>query len=99
MEGVQIIVSDDVVKHEIKRLLQEEIENQKVWWHLDDVRISTGKSTNWIKDNILYQPKFKQELEKFTHFPSNSGDKWCFLAQPMYDFLSKHFPDFFEKVG
>lgn len=92
MEGVQVIVNEDFIKNEVRKLIKSE----KEFWHMEDLMEKTGKRQNWLKENILYQPRFKKELQKFTHFPNGKGDRWCFQASAMHDFLQFHFLEFFE---
>lgn len=91
MEGVQVILNKEFLQAEVQKLIRAEM----VWWHMDDLRAKTGKSQNWLKDNILYQPRFRKELETFAHFPEAQGDKWCFIADKMEQFLKLHFRDIF----
>ena len=39
----------------------------KTWWSMEDLMNETGRTRNWVKDNILKVPKFRKEIEKFAH--------------------------------
>lgn len=71
----------------------------KLWWDMEDLKQQTGRSQNWLKEHILLRPSYKQILDidqgGFVHYPQSSGDKWCFIASRMSDFLEKHFAEIF----
>lgn len=70
------------------------------YWTLKDVELHTGYKGPWLKDNILYQPKFRKILDVeyggFVYYPRASGEKWTFLASKMTEFLELYFGDIFK---
>lgn len=72
------------------------------YWTLKDIEIRTGYRGPWIKDNILYKPKFRKVLDVeqggFVYYPRSSGEKWTFLASKMTEFLEFHFKDIFKTI-
>lgn len=82
----------------IKRVELEELEQEKlsgVYWNMKDLEKRTNKKQEWLKDNLLYVPKFKESLNVknggFVYYPSKSGEKWSFQATKMAMFLDQNF--------
>jgi phage pi2 protein 07 len=79
---------------------QQEIE--KVWWNMKDLEEKTGYSDDWLKENILFQPRFKKLLDinegGFVYYPERRGEKWVFIASKMKKFLEDYFADIFKNV-
>ncbi|WP_301420072.1 DUF771 domain-containing protein [Mammaliicoccus lentus] len=68
----------------------------KTWWSMEDLMNETGRTRNWVKDNILKVPKFKKEIEKFAHYPINNNDQYRFVGSEMRKFLEDNFKEIFE---
>lgn len=73
----------------------------KVWWSMQDLKERTGYSEDWLKENILLHPRYKTMLDiengGFVYYPEKKGERWCFIASRMEEFLEKHFRDIFMK--
>lgn len=84
-----------------KELKDEQLHG--VYWNMKDLEERTGKKQLWLKENILFQPRFKKILDSksggFVYYPQAQGQPWSFHAKKMADFLDKHFNDIFAKVG
>lgn len=89
------IPSDKVLvsKIELEELKQQSLSG--VYWNMKDLSERINKSDRWIKDNILYNPRFKPELEKFVYYPQNQGQTWSFHAKEMAKFLDDNFKKIF----
>ena len=82
----------------IKKIEWEELQQEKlsgVYWNMKDLEKRTNKKQEWLKDNLLYVPKFKESLDVknggFVYYPSKSGEKWSFQATKMAMFLDQNF--------
>ena len=66
-----------------------------VYWSMQHLEQHINKKQDWIKENILYVPKFKQELDSalggFVFYPAKKGQPWSFHAQKMMQFLDDNF--------
>jgi phage pi2 protein 07 len=75
----------------------------KIWWSMHDLKKRTGYSEDWLKENILLHPRYKQMLDiengGFVYYPERKGERWCFIASKMEEFLQKHFREIFSKKG
>lgn len=97
------IPSDMII---ISKVKYEELKNAQlygVYWNMKDLENRTGKKHMWIKENILFQPRFKRMLDVktggFVHYPQSSGQPWAFHAKRMADFLDTYFAEIFSKAG
>lgn len=70
-----------------------------VYWNMKDLESRTGKKHEWIKENILYPPKFKKLLDVenggFVFYPKQRGQNWSFQAREMATFLDRNFNQIF----
>lgn len=89
------IPSDHVL---ISKIELEDLRNKElvgVYWTMKDLEKRTNKKQEWLKDNILFPPRFKEKLDVnnggFVYYPKKSGEKWSFLATEMANFLNQNF--------
>lgn len=88
-----------ITKVELDELKEQSLTG--LYWNMKDLEERTGKKIEWLKENILYQPKFKQVLDVqeggFVYYPERKGEKWTFLASKMALFLEENFYSIFER--
>lgn len=99
---LQIPIPEDAVI--IKKVELEELKKQSllgVYWNMKDLEKRINKSHVWIKENILYQPRFKKKLDSenggFVYYPKSQGESWSFKAVEMANFLDKYFAEIFSR--
>lgn len=87
----------------IKRVELLELKKQSltgVYWTMKDLENRINKKQHWIKENILYKPKFKTNLDStnggFVYYPKVQGQTWSFHAVKMAEFLDKNFNEIFN---
>lgn len=83
----------------IKKVEFEELRDQSlsgIYWTMKDLQKRINKSDVWIKDNILYKPRFKKELEAFVFYPQSQGQSWSFQAKRMSKWLDDNFNRIFS---
>lgn len=72
-----------------------QLPTNKVWWTMKDLEEVTGYSDDWLKEKILFQPRYKKILDLdfggFVYYPEKRGEKWLFIASKMQEFLEKYF--------
>lgn len=100
--NVQLSIPIPVDSVLITRVELEELKKNElagVYWTMADLESRVGRNREWIKDNILYPPRFKKILDcnngGFVYYPENKGQVWSFQASKMADFLDKHFHQIF----
>lgn len=77
--------------------LQESIIGRS--WTMKDLRKCCGnKSEDWIKENIIYNPKFSTEIQTMIDNgqiteSKGSGSPWRFKATAMANFIEKHYEE------
>lgn len=82
----------------ISKVEFEELRNESLsgkFWNMKDLSERINKSDRWIKDNLLYNPRFKPTLEQFVYYPTQ-GQSWSFQAKEMAEFLDNNFKKIFE---
>lgn len=101
--SLNIPIPEDSVlikKVEIERL--EKMELAGVWWTMKDLEKRINKKSEWIKENILYQPRFRERIDAknggFVYYPQSQGQTWAFQAKEMAEFLEIHFSSIFIKT-
>ncbi|WP_257351453.1 DUF771 domain-containing protein [Pseudalkalibacillus decolorationis] len=86
-----------ISKVEFYELKQSQLSG--VYWSMKDLEKQINRKSEWIKENILYQPKFKKildaELGGFVFYPKSKGQNWSFQASKMAEFLEKNFQRIF----
>lgn len=87
----------------ISRVELEELKRSQltgVYWTMKDLESRTSKKSEWIKENILYNPRFKSTLNSekggFVYYPKSKGQTWTFQATRMAEFLERHFNQIFS---
>ncbi|MDR4318652.1 Uncharacterized protein conserved in bacteria [Niallia circulans] len=94
------IPSDSVLitKIELEELKQQQLTG--VYWSMKDLEARINRKHEWIKENILYSPKFRKLLDVeyggFVFYPPKKGQTWSFQATKMADFLEKNFHRIFS---
>ncbi|RUS47685.1 DUF771 domain-containing protein [Cohnella sp. AR92] len=87
-----------ISKVELEQLKSNELIG--VYWSMRDLERRTSRKCEWIKENILYPPRFRKVLDiehgGFVFYPKSKGQAWSFQASMMADFLEKHFARIFK---
>ncbi|MDQ6418701.1 DUF771 domain-containing protein [Paenibacillus sp. LHD-117] len=72
-----------------------------VYWNMKDLEKRVGRSSIWIKENILFPPRFRKLLDVdqggFVFYPKNQGQVWSFHAPKMAAFLDSRFGQIFTE--
>ncbi|MBB6692319.1 DUF771 domain-containing protein [Cohnella xylanilytica] len=80
---------------ELEQLKSNELSG--VYWSMKDLERRISRKSEWIKENILYPPRFRKILDVahggFVYYPRSKGQSWSFHAQKMADFLNNRFYD------
>src|SRR5690625_4822415 len=103
---LKVTITDDYVlleRVEYLRLKENEKEREKAkWLRMADLEKRVVKSHDWIRDNILLEPAFRNILDSesvgFVVYPRTRGEKWVFQAIKMSEFLEDNFKEIFNKI-
>lgn len=76
-----------LAKEEVKRLIGEAGEG--TWWDLKRLEVETCRKRDWLIENILLNPRFKDEMKLISN--GRESGRWMVRAAPMRVFLDKHF--------
>lgn len=94
------IPADSVLisKVELEELKRNELTGK--YWTMKDLEDRTKRKQVWLKENILFQPRFKKTLDcengGFVYYPKVRGQTWSFQAGKMSEFLDKNFHRIFK---
>ncbi|MCR8852858.1 MULTISPECIES: DUF771 domain-containing protein [Lysinibacillus] len=70
-----------------------------VYWSMVDLENRMGRKKDWIKLNVLFNPRFKSILDincgGFVYYPQKKGEPWSMHALKMAKFLDENFNDIF----
>lgn len=87
-----------ISKVELEQLKQNELAGK--YWNMKDLEERIGKKSEWIKEHILYQPRFRKILDAehggCVYYPNIQGQAWTFLASGMASFLDTYFHQIFK---
>ena len=78
----------------ISKVELEELQRQSltgVFWTMKDLEQRTSRKKDWLIENLLYQPRFKKQLEHIVYYPKGKGSPWSFNAPKMAKFLEDNF--------
>ncbi|MCE5168500.1 DUF771 domain-containing protein [Paenibacillus profundus] len=78
-----------LAKEEVIRIVEEA--GGGTWWDLKRLEAETCRKRDWLIDNILLNPKFKEEMKLISN--GREGGRWMFRAAGMKAFLDKHFQE------
>ena len=71
-----------------------------VYWNMKELERRTNRGQIWLKENILFVPKFKRELDSLrggcVYYPQARGQNWSFHAPRMVEFLDMNFHKIFK---
>lgn len=93
---INIPIPEDQVL--ISKVELEELRNNQLAgesWTMKDLETKTKRKKEWLQENILYVPRFKQKLDTnnggFVYYPKGKGSPWAFQATKMAQFLDDNF--------
>ncbi|UAT31315.1 DUF771 domain-containing protein [Bacillus badius] len=96
---VPVQVPDNLViieVHEYEMLKKEQ--DKGYWWTLEDVLNRVKVSRKTFTEKVLYNHKFRNDLEKFVCYPKNRGGKYYFLASKTKEFLENNFHQIMKEM-
>lgn len=67
------------------------------WWTSKEVEKRYNRQMRWLKENVLYKPKFEKVLSTknggCVHYPDDSGVRWSFEPIGFKKFMEEHFSE------
>ncbi|WP_437829020.1 DUF771 domain-containing protein [Niallia taxi] len=102
--SLTIPVPNDMVlvnKVEFEEMKANELKG--IYWNMKDLEKRTTRKSEWLKENIFYQSRFRKILDSenggFVYYPKTKGQAWVFQASKMSEFLEKQFSKIFKEVN
>jgi len=101
MQKIKFEVAVEIPSHLVlvEKSEYEALKEQKNigrWWTMQDLEEYTNMKRDWLKEHVLYVPKYKKQIEKFVNYPQRQGEKWSFQATKMAHFLEDNFYQIFK---
>lgn len=92
MDSILKVVVDnkllrELAKEEVSKFIEEIREGS--WWDMKRLEAETCRKRDWLIDNILLNPIYKEEMEIISN--SREGGRWMFKASEMRTFLNTNF--------
>lgn len=78
-----------IAEEEMQRLLEHR--GPGVWWDMKRLEQETCRKREWLLENVLLNPAFKEEMKAITN--GCVGGRWMFRGADMQRFLDEHFHD------
>lgn len=89
--AIQVVIDPAFVRElaqsEIQRLIN--INDLGTWWDMKRLEAETCRKRDWIIENILLNPAFKDEMKEISN--NREGGRWMFKGAEMKSFLDRHF--------
>lgn len=89
--AIQVVIDPafvrDLAQAEIQRLIN--INDLGTWWDMKRLEAETCRKRDWLIDNILLNPAFKEEMKEISN--NRDGGRWMFRGPEMKSFLDRHF--------
>lgn len=90
-QAVQVIVDEQYIKKIAEEQIQQILKNSKIgcWWDMKRLEHETCRKRDWLLNNILENPLYKDEMAKITN--QCDGGRWLIRADLMSQFLKDNF--------
>lgn len=86
---VQVIVDNEFIRELAEKEIKRIVESSGTWWDMKRLESETCRKRDWLIENILLNPKFREEMKVISN--NREGGRWMFRAGEMRSFLDKHF--------
>ncbi|WP_239745279.1 DUF771 domain-containing protein [Mammaliicoccus sp. F-M27] len=84
-----------ITKIEYEQLLNNHTEGKFI--SLKELAEHLDCSPQFLKENILFNPRYKKDLEKFIHYPVASGNKYKVHMNKAYKYFDEHSISIFNR--
>ncbi|MBY0202000.1 DUF771 domain-containing protein [Paenibacillus cucumis (ex Kampfer et al. 2016)] len=78
---------NELTKEEIRKKLDQQPD--RCWWDMKRLELETCRKRDWIIENILLNPNFKEEMKLISN--GREGGRWMFRGEEMRRFLDRNF--------
>ncbi|MEJ8546597.1 DUF771 domain-containing protein [Brevibacillus borstelensis] len=89
--AIQVIVDEQYIRELVKENVKNALEDSGIgcWWDLKRLEAETCRKRDWLIENILLNPNFKEEMTLISN--GRESSRWMFRAEEMRKFLDQHF--------
>jgi phage pi2 protein 07 len=89
--AIQVSIDEKFIRQLVEENVRLALEESDIgcWWDLKRLEAETCRKRDWLIENILLNPKFKNEMSIISN--KREGGRWMFKAVEMRSFLDQHF--------
>ncbi|MCD8894287.1 DUF771 domain-containing protein [Mammaliicoccus sciuri] len=84
-----------ITKVEYDQLLNNHTEGKFI--SLKELANHLDCSPQYLKQNILFNTRYKKDLEQFIHYPNASGEKYHIHQRKAFEYFDKHSISIFNR--
>ncbi|HAL09027.1 MAG TPA: hypothetical protein DCO67_03545 [Staphylococcus sp.] len=84
-----------ITKIEYEQLLNNHTEGKFI--SLKGLANHLDCSPQWLKENVLFNPRYKNDLKDFIHYPSSSGEKYHIHQSKAFKYFDTHGISIFDR--
>lgn len=84
-----------ITKIEYEQLLKNNNEGKFI--SLKELGEHLDCSPQWLKENLLFNPRYKKDLEQFIHYPTASGEKYKIHMKKAFQYFDEHSISIFDR--
>lgn len=89
--AINITVDEEYIRELVEEKVKNIIKDSGLgcWWDLKRLEMETCRKRDWLIENILLNPDFKEEMAQISN--GRESGRWMFRAAEMQAFLDRHF--------
>lgn len=84
-----------ITKVEYDQLLNNHTEGKFI--SLKELAEHLDCSSQWLKENVLFNPRYKNDLKDFIHYPTVSGEKYHIHQRKAFKYFDEHSISIFDR--
>ncbi|MED1947033.1 MULTISPECIES: DUF771 domain-containing protein [Brevibacillus] len=89
--AIRVTIDDQYIYQLVEEKVKSVLNDNGVgcWWDLKRLEAETCRKRDWLIENILLNPEFKEEMAEISN--GRESGRWMFRAKEMQTFLDRHF--------
>ncbi|MBY0085747.1 DUF771 domain-containing protein [Brevibacillus brevis] len=89
--AITVTIDDQFIRQLVEEKVKSALDESGTgsWWDLKRLEAETCRKRDWLIENILLNPEFKEEMSEISN--GRESGRWMFRAKEMQAFLDRHF--------
>ncbi|GEC92689.1 DUF771 domain-containing protein [Brevibacillus brevis] len=90
-EVITVSIDEQFIRNLVEEKIRSVLNDSEMgcWWDLKRLEVETCRKRDWLIENILLNPEFKEEMAEISN--GRESGRWMFRAKEMQAFLDRHF--------